>query len=280
MKYALRLGLIASLAISPALAEGTNGQPGPSSSVQIGSQDVSGNLQPASPTNPVPVTGTITASSATQANPGSDATKATAVQGVTGGKAVATNTTQIGGVNVSAPTSGSGAIDATTTRTTLATDDPAVQGIGATNASAAANPAATAGINGVLKGFWTSLNTAIATLGSTQVVRTALYDGSGNIVDPTAAVKVYGGDTPCHIATNTTTTCKSGAGAWTSLCINTKGASANVATVYDSLTGSGTVLAVIDTTTPWCGPRGYSVATGITVVTATGTAADLTLGYH
>ena len=70
------------------------------------------NDTPVSVANPLPVTGTITASSATQADPGSDATKATAVQGVTGGKAV-----KVDGSAVTQPVSGTVGLSLNTTGT-------------------------------------------------------------------------------------------------------------------------------------------------------------------
>ncbi|HEV3262053.1 MAG TPA: hypothetical protein VG013_34700 [Gemmataceae bacterium] len=83
-----------------------------------------------------------------------------------------------------------------------------------------------------------------------------------------------------HISTLTTTVVKSGAGYLHSIAINTKGASGNVATVYDNTTGSGTVIAVIDPTAN-LQTLLYDVqfSTGLTIVTATGTAADLTVSY-
>jgi hypothetical protein len=84
-----------------------------------------------------------------------------------------------------------------------------------------------------------------------------------------------------HISTNATTVVKSGAGVVHSITINTKGASANIATVYDNTAGSGTVIAIIDTT----GNVGTIILdvgfyTGLTVVTATGTSADITVSYR
>jgi hypothetical protein len=83
-----------------------------------------------------------------------------------------------------------------------------------------------------------------------------------------------------HISTNATTTVVSGTGILHTITINTKGASANTATVYDSTTASGTVLAVIDTTAN-VGTLIYNApyANGITIVTATGTAGDLTVTF-
>lgn len=84
-----------------------------------------------------------------------------------------------------------------------------------------------------------------------------------------------------HIATNTTTVVKSGAGVVHSITINTKGATANIATVYDNTAGSGTVIAIIDTTGN-VGTITLDVGfyTGLTIVTATGTAADITVSYR
>ncbi len=84
-----------------------------------------------------------------------------------------------------------------------------------------------------------------------------------------------------HISTLTTTTVKSGAGFLHTVTINTKGASANVITVYDSLTASGTVIGVIDGT---AGPVTFTYdaafSIGLTFLTATGTAADITVTYR
>lgn len=83
-----------------------------------------------------------------------------------------------------------------------------------------------------------------------------------------------------HITTNATTAVKTGPGLLGIITINTKGATANTATVYDSLAGSGTVIAVLDTTVA-AQSFFYNVVCniGITVVTATGTAADITVSW-
>jgi len=90
-----------------------------------------------------------------------------------------------------------------------------------------------------------------------------------------------GGWSVSHKATNATTTAKSGAGVLHAITINTKGASSNTITVYDNTAGSGTVMAVIDSTAS-VGTLIYdaSFATGLTVVTATGTAPDITVTYR
>lgn len=83
-----------------------------------------------------------------------------------------------------------------------------------------------------------------------------------------------------HIATNTTTTVKSGAGHLHSISINTKGLT-NTATVYDNTAGSGTVIGILDTTIG-VSTLMYDLAfaTGLTIVTAGGTSADLTITYR
>jgi hypothetical protein len=85
-----------------------------------------------------------------------------------------------------------------------------------------------------------------------------------------------------HITTNTTTTVKSGAGVLRRIVINTKGSSANTLTIYDNTSGSGTVIAAIDTVNGVSGHFEYGVnfSTGLTIVTANGTAADVTVIYE
>ena len=85
-----------------------------------------------------------------------------------------------------------------------------------------------------------------------------------------------------NIATNTTTVVKEGQGVLDAIVINTVGASANTITVYDNTAGSGTKIATIDGTLAGGTRIIYNVAfgTGLTVVTATGTAANITVAYH
>ena len=77
-----------------------------------------------------------------------------------------------------------------------------------------------------------------------------------------------------HLAANATTTVKTGSGVLHSISINTKGASANVITVYDNTAGSGTAIAIIDSTAA-IGTLFYDVVfnTGLTIVIGMGTAA-------
>jgi hypothetical protein len=82
-----------------------------------------------------------------------------------------------------------------------------------------------------------------------------------------------------NLAANATTVIQSGAGRLHSITINTVGASSNTCTVYDNTAGSGTIIATIDTTIAAAPTRIFDVEfkTGLTVVLATGTAANITV---
>jgi len=85
-----------------------------------------------------------------------------------------------------------------------------------------------------------------------------------------------------HITTNATTNVKAAPGLLSAICVNTKGASANLLTIYDNPSAaSGTVIGVVDTTAA-TGCTMYDVRTlnGITILTATGTAADITVVWR
>lgn len=100
-------------------------------------------------------------------------------------------------------------------------------------------------------------------------------DSTGRLCDSAGAGYSY-----AHISTNATTVVKAAAGSLHSITINTKGASANIATIYDGVSAAGTVIGVIDTT---AGTQNFlydaALSTGLTIVTATGTAADITVSY-
>lgn len=99
----------------------------------------------------------------------------------------------------------------------------------------------------------------------------ALVDSSG--------VLIPSGNSAINITTATTTTVKSGAGVFASLNVNTGGAS-STATVYDNTAGSGTKLGTFSTATQGVFPVNLAFATGLTVVTANGTPADITIAYR
>lgn len=79
-----------------------------------------------------------------------------------------------------------------------------------------------------------------------------------------------------NVATNTTTTCKTGRGALHSIVVNT--AAAGAITVYDNSAGSGTVIATLKSSVAE-GTYLYDVQfdTGLTVVTAAAT--DITITW-
>jgi hypothetical protein len=83
-----------------------------------------------------------------------------------------------------------------------------------------------------------------------------------------------------NLSANGTTTIKSGEGVLHAIAINTKGATGNTATIYDNTSGSGTKIATIDTTSQ-IQTLLYDInfTTGLTVVLASGTAADITVSY-
>ena len=85
-----------------------------------------------------------------------------------------------------------------------------------------------------------------------------------------------------HLNSTGTTTIKSGAGILRRVVINTKGTGSNTLTIYDNTSGSGTVIAAIDTVNGVSGHFEYNVAfsIGLTVVNATGTSADITVIYE
>ncbi len=85
-----------------------------------------------------------------------------------------------------------------------------------------------------------------------------------------------------HLNSTGTTTIKSGAGILRRVVINTRGGVLNTFTIYDNTSGSGTVIAAIDTVNGVSGQFEYGVSfsTGLTVVNATGTSADITVIYE
>lgn len=101
--------------------------------------------------------------------------------------------------------------------------------------------------------------------------------------NPAGAIPVYMATGPAtksaHINTSTTTLVKTGPGILNSVTVNTPG-SGWTATIYDSLTGSGTVLAVISSPSQGQILYGIPFSTGLTVVTASGTPGDLTISYQ
>lgn len=84
-----------------------------------------------------------------------------------------------------------------------------------------------------------------------------------------------------NLLANATTTIKTGSGVLHGITINDVGAGGNTLTVYDNTAGSGTVIATIDTVelNGRYLPFDVRFGTGLTVVMATGTAANITVAY-
>ena len=80
-------------------------------------------------------------------------------------------------------------------------------------------------------------------------------------------------------ATNDTVTLVTGAGLLHAVQVNTAGATSDI-TLYDSLAGSGTVIAVIDTTVAGYYQFDANLTTGLTYVTTGGTPANVTILYR
>jgi len=84
-----------------------------------------------------------------------------------------------------------------------------------------------------------------------------------------------------HLNANGTTTVKSGAGVLRRIVINTRGGIVNTLTIYDNTAATGAVIGAVDTVNAG-GAFDYELdfTTGLTVVLAGGTAADITIIYE
>jgi len=84
-----------------------------------------------------------------------------------------------------------------------------------------------------------------------------------------------------HLNANGTTTAKSGAGVLRRIIINTRGGIVNTLTIYDNTAATGAVIGAVDTVNAG-GAFDYELdfTTGLTVVLAGGTAADITIIYE
>lgn len=97
------------------------------------------------------------------------------------------------------------------------------------------------------------------------------------------AANATGGYSYSHIAAGqATTTVKSGAGTLHTITFNSPATATNVTTVFDSTTGSGTVIAIPSVTAlPFATTLTYDLAfaTGLTILTATANGGDMTVTY-
>lgn len=85
-----------------------------------------------------------------------------------------------------------------------------------------------------------------------------------------------------NITTKTTTVLKTGAGTLHQIIVNVAGSGTNRMTVYDNTVASGTIIGTFDTDlsrTIEFGGDGLDFNNGLTILTATGTQADITVMY-
>ncbi len=84
-----------------------------------------------------------------------------------------------------------------------------------------------------------------------------------------------------NLTANATTCLKRGPGTLGSININTIGATGNTLKIYDGQDNTGTLMGTIDTTIAAAPTRIYNAVfqKGLTVVIATGTAADVTVAF-
>lgn len=125
-----------------------------------------------------------------------------------------------------------------------------------------------------------------STAGINMYSNNRVYNGAtwDRMPGDTIAVKTEQRFSYTHIAAGqATTTVKSGAGFLHSITFNGAATATNVTTVYDSTTGSGSVIAVPAATTatiPTTLKYDVSFATGLTILTATANGADMTVSYR
>ena len=112
-----------------------------------------------------------------------------------------------------------------------------------------------------------------------------LIDVAGGMYVPTMTVVGSDGaaisNTYKHVNTVATTLVKSGTGNLNNISINSKGTVASTVTVYDSLSATGTVVAIIDSLNI-SGTFTFDVAftVGLTVVTTGTVAPSVTVSYR
>lgn len=87
------------------------------------------------------------------------------------------------------------------------------------------------------------------------------------------------GNSYTNITTATTTTCKASAGVLVRIIVNTVGAGSTL-TIYDNTAGSGTKIGTMTTAIQCSHTFDVTCATGITVVSASGTPADITIVWR
>lgn len=115
------------------------------------------------------------------------------------------------------------------------------------------------------------------TVANTAGIIATLMNGA---VTPPFPVYV-GGYNYTNITTSTSIQVKSTSGTLGTVCINEKGTSSNTLTLYDNTSATAPIIATIDTTsTVGCIPYQIVFTTGLYAVTATGTQANITVGWR
>lgn len=82
-----------------------------------------------------------------------------------------------------------------------------------------------------------------------------------------------------NITSNATTTLQSGAGVLHTINILIAGASSNTAQIYDNTAASGTLIGTLNTTALGSYRFDAGFNSGLTIVTGTGTAPNMTVTY-
>ena len=139
-----------------------------------------------------------------------------------------------------------------------------------------------------LTGSSLNVNVSNASLAATQSGTWNINNISGTVSLPTGAAteltlsalsNKFDNDF-ANINTNTTTTVKSGAGVLKRIVVNKIGTSSNTCTIYDNTTAAGTIIGTIDPVhTQMVFEYDLAFSIGLTIVTANGTAADITVIY-
>lgn len=125
-------------------------------------------------------------------------------------------------------------------------------------------------------------NTLLLDVNGNEKVTLATLIAGEDLTNNVLRVEQHG--TYAHIAAGqATTTVKSGAGFLYGIAFNSAATATNVTTVFDSTTGSGTVIAIPAATTatiPTFLAYNTTFSTGLTILTATANGGDMTVVYR
>lgn len=99
------------------------------------------------------------------------------------------------------------------------------------------------------------------------------------VIEHKQAVAQVNGNSYANITTATTTTVKSGAGVLDKIVVNSAGSGSTI-TIYDNTAGSGTKIGTATGAAQTTLTYNVHFSTGLTIVTASGSAADITVSYR